>query len=234
MAPSLSIRKVAQDQLFLNRLPGATRKTFKYCTTQQIFSKSKWYLAGGTALALQVGHRQSVDLDFFTPLKGFSEVSVERSLLASGHWETTFRERGTIYGKLMKTKVSFIAYPFFVPASPMLKCGTVNIITPSDIAAMKIIAVSQRGRKRDFVDIYWYCKNKEPLDEIIQRAIAQYPGQKHNMPHFLKSLTYFADAESDPMPEVFFDADWSKIKKFFEREVPMVAIKLLKLRSGRP
>lgn len=213
----------------MDRLPRQTKKAILYCANLPLLRKTGWYLAGGTALALQVGHRQSVDLDFFTKQAKFNEISIERTLFATGHWQTSFIERGTLYGTLLGAKMSFIAYPFFVPSKQFLKYDNIRILLPTDIVAMKIVAISQRGRKRDFVDLYWYCANQEPLAEIINRAVKQYPGQKHNQAHFLKSLTYFADAEADPMPKIFFKASWRDVKKYFRREVPEVARKLLKL-----
>lgn len=207
------------EDLFLDHLPQATQKAFHFIIGQHIVSSKDWYLAGGTALALQVGHRESVDLDFFTQAATFDEDALERMLVQTKTWETTLRQKGTIYGKLLGAKVSFIAYPFFEPSTKSIRCGNVRILMPEDIAAMKIIAISQRGRKRDFIDLYWYCHNRESLKHVIERAIKQYP-QNHNIPHFFKSLVYFADAEEDPMPELHFEVTWKDVKKFFEREVP--------------
>ncbi len=156
-------------------------------------------------------------------------TSLERFLFNTKEWETTFRESGTLYGRLRDAKMSFIAYPFFKPSPARVRCGNICILTPADIAAMKILAISQRGRKRDFVDLYWYCSNREALESIILRAIYQYPGQEHSLPHILKSLVYFEDAENDPMPKLFFRADWRAMKAYFRREVPKVTMKLLKL-----
>lgn len=219
--------KIEFENLHFNRLPPATAKAFKKCSSESFFSASDWYLAGGTALALQVGHRESVDLDFFTSRKKFDEVSVERELLAIGGWETTFREAGTVYGVFSGAKMSLISYPFFVPEKPFLQCGSVHILQPEDIAVMKIIAISQRGRKRDFIDLYWYAHNREPIGAVLRRVVAQYPGQNHNIPHFIKSLTYFADAESDPMPNLFFTVTWNEVKKFFQAETVKAARELL-------
>lgn len=213
--------------LFLDRLPPATKQSFLACATMPFFKKSPWYLAGGTALALQVGHRQSVDLDFFTSQSTFREQAVERTFLATKKWQTSYLEKGTIYGIFLKAKMSFIAYPFFRPSKDRLSYGTINMLLPRDIAAMKIIAISQRGRKRDFVDLYWYCRNCEPLAKVIDRSLKQYPGQEHNLPHILKSLVYFADAEDDPMPKLFFKVTWREIKIFFKREVLSTAAKHL-------
>lgn len=229
MAITAHVARVKPEQLFLHLLPSATRRAFLRASKLSFLKTSGWYLAGGTALALQVGHRQSVDLDFFTPHMRIRILTVEHALLATKQWETTYRESGTLYGKLASAKMSFISYPFFIPSKQRVHCGSVRILLPHDIAAMKIIAISQRGRKRDFVDLYWYCRNCEPLTNIILRSINQYPGQEHNLNHIIKSLTYFADAENDPMPKCFFKVLWPEIKRFFAREATQAARALLKL-----
>lgn len=226
MATSSALKKIAPSELHLDILPSATRRAFLECIKLPLFKRDKLYLAGGTALALQVGHRQSVDLDFFTPLKKIKEVEIERELFNTGHWQTTYREKGTIYGKFMEAKMSLIAYPFFVPSKEKLSCGTISILLSADIAAMKIIAISQRGRKRDFFDLYWYCKHHEPLEEIVGRAVAQYPGQEHNLNHIIKSLAYFVDAENDPVPKIFFKVSWKEVKKFFQKEAVILSKEL--------
>ncbi len=230
MVAGVLIDEKKPEYLFLDRLPLATQKAFRFTTEQELISPDDWYLAGGTALALQVGHRQSVDLDFFTGDAIFDETALERKLIQTKKWKTTFRQEGTIYGELLGAKVSFIAYPFFQPSTKHVLCGNVRLLIPEDIAAMKIIAISQRGRKRDFVDLYWYCQNREPLKTVIEQALKQYP-QQHNVPHIFKSLVYFVDAEDDPMPTLHFDVTWKQVKDFFEKEVPRVAKAMLDLQS---
>lgn len=196
----------------------------------QWMKRQGWYLAGGTALALQVGHRQSVDLDFFVPKKEFSMGALLGNL-GKQEWETTFAREGTLYGKLHGGKVSFIAYPFFKPENPFRRYGNVRVLAPEDIAVMKIIAISQRGSKRDFIDLYWYVRNCEPLIPILKRLPRQYATVTHNFTHIVKSLMYFEDAEKDPMPRLFFKANWKDIKRYFRREIPRVARELLRLES---
>jgi len=230
MVSNVSIDKREPKELFIDKLPRVTRKAFLYCAEHLNFlTNSEWYLAGGTALALQVGHRQSVDLDFFSPLVDFEATDLERSLVATNQWTTRFRQEGTMYGILVGARISFIAYPFFKPSPKRIKCGNVSLILPNDIAAMKIIAISQRERKRDFVDLYWYCNNREKLIEVIKRAVHGYPGQEDNINHILRSLVYFEDAEKDPMPKIFFAATWREIKKYFQHEVPRITKEFLGL-----
>jgi len=219
---------MSEHELQLDVLPKATTAAFLKLANSPILENPKWYLAGDTALALQVGHRESVDLDFFTDEKTFDIVGLERSLVTLGGWVTSLSETGTLYGSLDGAKISFIAYPFFKPSGRFIVSGGIRILPVEDIATMKIIAISQRGRKRDFVDLFWYCKNRETLETIFERIPKQYP-QEHNFPHFIKSLTYFVDAEDDKMPKNFFNANWEEIKNYFRKEVPAVSKRILHL-----
>jgi hypothetical protein len=235
MVPDFRLTSAHSETLFLQRLPRATQKAFLACTELPLLAKDGWYLAGGTSLALQAGHRKSVDLDFFTTESQFVEDRVERTLLETQHWTTQYQQRGTLYGLFHKAKMSLIAYPFFKPSGDWLSCGTVRLLKPDDVAVMKIIAISQRGRKRDFVDLYWYLlifkgspsRGHLFLRDLLLRTLQQYPSQKNNLPHFLKSLTFFDDAASDPMPTLYFKASWSEVKAYFRKEVPRVARELL-------
>lgn len=216
------------DSLHLEILPEKTKRAFVKCTGIPLFAENAWYLAGGTALTLQVGHRQSVDLDFFTPQK-FDEKKISEQLSTFGPWETTLISPGTIYGEFLGAKMSLIYYPFFKNADPLLNIGSVNIMTPQDISVMKIVAVSQRGRKRDFIDLYWLGQHIIPLEESIKRITKQYT-VKQNISYVLKSLVYFEDAENDPTPRLNFKASWKEIKDFFTREISRITKNLVDLR----
>jgi len=221
----------AQNQIVwhFSSLPPKTKKALDFLSDQKWLESSKWYLAGGTALALRSGHRKSVDLDFFTQEKDFNNIALLNHFSDNKNWKTVINREGTIYGELFGAKISFIAYPFFIPKQEYAKYGTVRIIQPIDVAVMKIIAISQRGQKRDFFDLYWCVKNVEPLEELMRRLNKQYPAVAHDYHHILKSLVYFTDAESDPAPEINFKVSWSEVKKIFVKEVPIVAHKLLGL-----
>jgi len=228
MDTNLGIDQKLLEQLYLEILPLKTKKAFLQCIENSFFSSDKWYLAGGTALALQVGHRKSVDLDFFTTVKSFDEKKVEETLSLSGVWQTTSLTRATVYGELDGAKMSLIAYPFFTPMKPLLQIGHVSLIKPEDIAAMKIIAVCQRGKKRDFFDLYWLSLHTQDLKKSIEFAQNQY-SVKQNPNHILKSLVYFEDAEDDPMPEINFKASWEEVKGFFNTEIKRITTELLRL-----
>ncbi len=213
-------------KLIFTHIPKATHKAFDLLSQESWLKEQGWYLAGGTALTLQINHRVSVDLDFFTQHEDF-DIEKINSALSTHHWTTSLREKGTIHGELIGAKISFLAYPYFVPKQPFITHGSIDVLDAQDIAVMKIIAVSQRGRKRDFFDLYWYTNNREPLIDVLERVKIQYPGTQHNYHHIIKSLTYFEEAEEDPKPQIFFDATWDQVKKYFLTLVPIMADKFL-------
>jgi len=207
-------------------LPRVTRKALEHCAGDIWFKTAPWYLAGGTALALQVGHRKSFDLDFFTQEKEFNQQIIA-SHFPDDLWKTERIYPGTLFGELLGAKVSFISYPFFHLKQPMVRYENISVLTPRDIGVMKILAMSQRGRKRDFVDLYWLCHHVEKLDWFMTQLKDQISDIAHDYHHIIKALTYFDDAEKDNMPELNFRADWRTIKKFFQDEAKNLAAELL-------
>lgn len=177
-----------------------------------------WYLAGGTALALHYDHRSSVDLDFFTERKTFDEQDLVRNLRRAGAWKTTATDVGTLYGELHRIKTSFIAYPWFRPKH-VERVGSLRILGPDDIAVMKVLAIAQRGRRRDFVDLYAYCQRGHALGTLLGRVRQQYSDRAPDLAHLLRSLVFFTDAEKDPPVRLVTPIAWHSIAGFFEREV---------------
>lgn len=217
-------------KLHFDILTKETRKALDFLSGQKWLGKAGWYLAGGTALALQAGHRKSVDLDFFIEQSRFDNIEMLDRISSSGGLEIELSKDNTVFATLFGARISFIAYPFFIPRQDFVKYGVIKILLPVDVAVMKIIAISQRGRKRDFFDLYWCAKNLEPLEKTIKRLPAQYPSVSHDYHHILKSMMYFEDAETDPDPVIFFKADWKEVKNFFKKEIPVIAKRLMKLK----
>jgi predicted nucleotidyltransferase component of viral defense system len=211
-------------------LGAQTQKALEFFSTQKWLASDGWYLAGGTALALQANNRKSFDLDFFNQRRNVGTGEILNKLIETNEWKINFTEINTVYGELFGAKVSFIAYPFFVPDKEFVKYGAIDILSARDVAVMKIIAVSQRGRKRDFFDLYWCANNIEPLEETIKRLKKQYPMVAHDYHHILKSLVYFDDAEGDPDPELNFKVNWLEVKSYFEAEVPQILKKIMELK----
>ena len=174
------------------------------------------YLAGGTALALQLGHRESIDFDWFTPMS-FEPGDVEADLRNKGVLEVTESKRNTFHGILDRVQITFLRYPY-----PLLEPLTVPKENPAfrlasmeDIGAMKMIAVSQRGARKDFVDLYALHRAGISLKTMLGRLPEKFPQNKINLYHIVKSLNFFEDAEEEPMPRMLKHWHWEEMKSFF-------------------
>ena len=196
-------------------LPPDAHQTLTLLSAQPTLKS--FYLAGGTALALRWGHRTSVDLDFFS-----SDVVNEEGLLSSlqqiSGIKVISRSPETLHLHIGATKVSFIGYHYPV-LFPMQQYHGVSVADPRDIAAMKLSAIASRGTKRDFVDLY-VLSEKYGLDELLRIFQQKFAQTEYNPFHILKSLTYFADADKEPMPHLLRPIAWEQIKQFFIREAP--------------
>ena len=203
MATRFSITPKTPQELQLACLPQETQQAFLYCTTTPLFSQEDWYLAGGTALTLQVGHRRSLDLDFFTPQAAFSEDTLERNLFVTGHWHTSLRAQGTLYGTLKGAKISFIAYPFFQPSPHRIVCGHVPILLPPDIAAMKIIDKVEPTKRGIYTGTFGYIKTDGTMDfNILIRTIFIRPIAPSPYRRIIFNVGGGIVADSDPESEL--------------------------------
>lgn len=175
------------------------------------------YLSGGTASALQLGHRISIDFDFFTPDEFIPKIFV-RELVKLGEFKEEQSSKGTVLGEFRGIKFSLFLYkyPILYPFKNLFK---IKIVDLRDIAAMKIDAIAMRGLRRDFIDVYFMCKEGMRLDDILGFYDKKYGKLASNLVHIKKSLVYFADAEPDEMPKMLKPCNWSDVKRFFEREV---------------
>ena len=176
-----------------------------------------FYLAGGTGLALQFGHRLSLDLDFFAE-NHFDEEALLQRVQALAGFALVAKAPYTLHATIEETKVSFLgyAYPMLFPTNPFLD---VAVADPRDIACMKVSAIASRGTKRDFVDLYVSAEHYS-LTEILRFFDQKYAQTHYSKLHILKSLTFFGDAEKDPMPHMLVALDWDTVKQFFLREAP--------------
>ena len=177
-----------------------------------------FYLAGGTAVALHLGHRISYDLDFFSN-KSFDGLALGRALSALGDYRNKFLDGNNLIGGFNGTSISFIFYqPELIGKFQQFE--GVNISAIDDLIGMKIEAISSRGKKRDFIDLFSMMKHKN-LSIIDAMFLYKEKYNKFNpsIIHALKSLTYFNDAENDPLPEMKTPIQWQEVKSFFEREL---------------
>lgn len=187
------------------------------------FSKTYgFYLAGGTALALQLGHRTSIDFDFYS-LEKFSEVQFEQDVVHHlQNVKVTQRGQGTLIAQAGIVDVSFFYYPYPL-LKPLLQTEHLDVVSIPDIAAMKLIAISQRGLRRDFLDLYVISKDAG-FHQIFQWASNKFP--QFDPYVCLKGLTYFKEAEEDESGRGMMlkkEPSWSEIKNFFEKEAKRLA-----------
>ena len=184
---------------------------------QQSSVLTHFYLAGGTGLALHLGHRRSVDLDFFS-LELFDEGALLQKVQRSGEFALTARSPSTLHAQIRGTKVSFLgySYPLLFPLKRFLD---VNVADPQDIACMKISAVASRGTRRDFVDLF-VASRRYGLEQLLELFKNKFAQANYSMVHILKSLTYFDEAEQDPNPDLLTPLIWEEVKEFFSREAP--------------
>jgi hypothetical protein len=181
-----------------------------------------FYLGGGTAVALYRGHRRSVDFDWFAGRFPGQPVDLRESLAGRGiDLEPTALAAGTVHGRIGGVKVSFLE---FRPALleplvewPELGC---RLASCPDLAAMKLLAVAQRGTKKDFIDVHALAQQM-PLAEMLvcyQRRFGLTDTSR-----LLASLCFFDDAEDDPMPVMLEPIRWETVKREVEDMVRQVA-----------
>lgn len=184
-------------------------------TLGKLPSLQSFYLAGGTALALYLGHRRSVDLDFFTQ-QAFHEDVLIATLQGLPDFAVVSKAPQTVYVHLSGTKVSFIGYDYPL-LFPLQTFHGLAVADAQDIACMKLSALASRGARRDFVDLYVVAQQYglRHLLDLFRQKFAQ---ANYNLVHVRKSLTYFADAEQEPMPDMLVPISWDGIKQFFLRE----------------
>lgn len=183
------------------------------------------YLAGGTGCALHLGHRISYDLDFFIPKK-FEVLPFAKKMTKIKGFKLEKTEWGTVLGKFDKIKFSLFYYSYPLLYSPKNLKG-IKVADLRDITAMKISAISERGTKRDFIDLYAICQ-KIPLRKALFLYNRKYGTLSNNLFHLFKSLTYFEDAEGDVMPKMLISFSWSEVKKFFEKETKNLGKKIIR------
>lgn len=179
------------------------------------------YLAGGTGAALQLGHRISVDFDFFTRQE-FIPQAFAQALARLGSFDAEQADRGTVQGIFEGVRLSLFFYDHRLIHTP-LKYLALDLADLQDIAAMKVDAVASRGMKRDFIDLYFICQSGYRLGDLLDFYNQKYARLASNLIHIQKSLVYFEDAESDPMPRMLKELRWEEVKKYFVDEVKKLA-----------
>jgi hypothetical protein len=182
---------------------------------KKITADNNFYLARGTALAIQLEHRESIDLDWFST-DFFSNEKIKKQLGQIGNFKLDQEEKGTIHGSLDGVKITFLHYKYR-PVFPLIDFKEVKLADERDIAAMKLDAISSRGSKKDFIDLYFLLE-KYSLKELFEFFENKYKDIEYNKIHLIKSLLYFEEAEQDPMPIMIKDKNWQEIKEKIKTE----------------
>ncbi len=161
---------------------------------------TKMYLAGGTALALQLGHRVSHDFDFYVKGNVLAE-NIARDLGRAGAFTEELLEPCAYYKRVALASVK-------------------------DIAAMKLTAICGRATKRDYADVYVLAK-RYGLDDMLVWYDRKYGVLGNNVYTIIKALGYFDDAESDDMPKMLTPVTWEHVKAFLLSESMRLAKAML-------
>lgn len=184
------------------------------------------YMAGGTALALQINHRFSYDFDFFTRNEFDAAILSQRIKKLIPSFELDRTDWGTILGSIKGTRFSlfFYDYPLLFKAANF--SGT-EIASIKDIAAMKIAASADRGSKKDFTDLYFIIKIEKilSLEECLELYDKKFEALKQNKAHIFKSLNYFEDADKEASLKMIKKVNWKDVKLFFQQEVKHISAK---------
>ncbi len=177
-------------------------------------------LAGGTALALQIGHRVSVDFDFFCKPSAFPKNLNKLIHQEFENIQILQDSNDTFEAIINGVKCSFFSYETEFSDSKV-RFYKRPLATIEDIAAMKLIAIAQRGAKKDFVDLFFITQTLEFID-IVENLKRRYDWTKINPIHYAKSLVYFDDADCDPDP-VYLSSppNWQTLKEEFNKNLPV-------------
>ncbi len=200
--------------MFVEAVPEQTRRNLAILAQAGV--TRPFYLAGGTAAAFHLGHRISVDLDFFGP-KSFDAEELAGRLADLGSFRLERFAADTLLGAFEDVRISFFRYRYPLADETATILNTL-VVGLGDLAAMKIEAIGQRGSRRDFIDLYFICRSHMTLAEALEWHSRKFAGLNINVVHLIRSLVYFEDAEADPMPEMLEPVSWPDVRRFFERE----------------
>ena len=201
--------------MFEKGIHSNTRKVLE--EIKDLIKKEDFYLAGGTGLSLLLGHRESIDLDFFK-VERFGEDMLEKSLAGIN---VSMKRECTLVGVKDGVNLSFMSYPYPLIENTLEFSG-IKVASILDIALMKLSAVSKRGARKDFIDLYFIIKDHLPLLGLINQFEKKFPNSENLIPHIIMSLSYFEDADKEADPVMFIDIKWGDIKTFFINESKQV------------
>jgi hypothetical protein len=181
-----------------------------------------WTLAGGTGLALHLGHRVSEGFDFFKTTSVALSKLLE-TLREQGPCEVLQQEERTLTVLLRGIKISLfqVRDAFLFPA---VSHSFFQVADVRDIALMKLVAIINRGSRKDFVDLYCILRRGQSLQELFSLLPAKYGEGRINEYQLLKSLCCFDEAEQEPQLVMLEPFNWRDCKAFFLREARAIIL----------
>ncbi|RME08795.1 MAG: hypothetical protein D6803_00285 [Anaerolineae bacterium] len=210
--------------MFTEALPPATRRYLAILGEKGI--SRPFYLAGGTAIALHLGHRISVDLDYYSQER-FDVFALDKRLQEFDAYRRERLAEDTLLGALDELRISFFWYRYHLLEEPLTALNT-RILRLPDLAAMKIEAIAQRNTRRDFIDLYFLAQEAGISPErALEYHRAKYAGLDINQVHLVLSLGYFEEADAEPMPKMLKPVRWEDVKDFFSQQSRELMRKLL-------
>ncbi|HSN97527.1 MAG TPA: nucleotidyl transferase AbiEii/AbiGii toxin family protein [Candidatus Nanopelagicales bacterium] len=186
-----------------------------------------YYLAGGTAIALHLQHRRSLDLDLFSLSREANldalRAEVQAALPEARVLGITDASLRIVLGDV---PVDVVRYPYAPLDPPHAGPEGIRIAGLRDLAAMKLAAIARRGLRRDFWDLFAILHAGISLEGAASDFLQRFGRSEADLYHVLRALTYFEDAERDPvLPRGLSAARWEKIKAFFEVEAPKLVLR---------
>lgn len=206
--------------LHFDILPAEQRTLWDVLLERAAFLRENdYYLAGGTALALQLGHRQSVDFDFFSQ-KPDRAAETQKELQKIPGYVTREIDRQTIHADVSGVKLSFIGNYVYPLLHGPLESQGIQIADILDIALMKLVAISHRATPRDYIDLAAILRSGHSLSDLLSASKQKY-GDSFNTMIPLRALTSFDDLEGE-MP-ILLDkslaSSWQEILRQAVRKV---------------
>ena len=186
------------------------------------------YLAGGTALALQLGHRISADLDFFTREDEVCPAFLEQIRALGMNAMVVGRTPSHLELIVESIKVDClrerIALVFPLETITYVG-GRFQIANVKDIGRMKLHSIASRGCKKDFFDLYCLTRSAVPLEELLDLVAVEWGTLRFSRLLFLKGLIDFEEAESDAAPVMQWNTSWAEVKEGLTEEVKSIGRK---------
>lgn len=178
---------------------------------------ARFYLAGGTALALQIGHRSSIDLDFFSASEDIPSINAPLQVALQAFDPILL---DTSWGNLLylanAVRIGFYGYGYPM-VSAFVDAEGIQLASIADIGLMKLDALLGRASRKDFLDLYVICQ-KTPLRQLLDLAPQKYPYVRDFEAQVVQRLVYFEVAEQEEPVSMLQPVDWNIVKQYFRQQ----------------